>query len=25
VTAELVMGREPSMDLRQFSALRHVA
>ena len=25
VTAELVMGRKPSMDLRQFSALRHVA
>jgi glycine/D-amino acid oxidase-like deaminating enzyme len=25
VTAELIMGRKPSMDLRQFSALRHVA
>jgi glycine/D-amino acid oxidase-like deaminating enzyme len=25
VTAELVMGRKPSMDLQQFSALRHVA
>jgi glycine/D-amino acid oxidase-like deaminating enzyme len=25
VTAELVMGRTPSIDLRQFSALRHVA
>lgn len=25
VTAELVMGRKPSIDLRQFSALRHVA
>ncbi len=25
VTAELVMGRKPSLDLRQFSALRHVA
>ncbi len=25
VTAELVMGRTPSLDLRQFSALRHVA
>ena len=25
VTADLVMGREPSLDLRQFSALRHVA
>src|SRR5258706_431114 len=25
VTAELVMGRPPSLDLQQFSALRHVA
>jgi glycine/D-amino acid oxidase-like deaminating enzyme len=25
VTAELVMDRKPSLDLRQFSALRHVA
>ena len=25
VTADLVMGRKPSLDLRQFSALRHVA
>jgi glycine/D-amino acid oxidase-like deaminating enzyme len=25
VTAELVMGRKPLMDLQQFSALRHVA
>jgi glycine/D-amino acid oxidase-like deaminating enzyme len=25
LTAELVMGRKPSMDLQQFSALRHVA
>jgi glycine/D-amino acid oxidase-like deaminating enzyme len=25
VTSELVMGRKPSMDLQQFSALRHVA
>jgi glycine/D-amino acid oxidase-like deaminating enzyme len=25
VTAELVMGRQPSLDLRQFSAFRHVA
>jgi len=25
VTAELVMGRKPSLDLHQFSALRHVA
>jgi sarcosine oxidase, subunit beta len=24
VTAELVMGRKPALDLRQFSALRHV-
>src|SRR5262245_27450851 len=25
VTADLVMGRRPSLDIRQFSALRHVA
>ena len=25
VTAELVMGRKPALDLRQFSAFRHVA